>query len=125
MNTRPCAWEAHALIIQPNHQGQFLIFTSKIRVKSETLAMKTLYQLQKIGYFWILVFGLKLDISGTLIYNFFLVLICRKKSKSGVKSETHFLRKKLVNSLVFEGFMRCKITLRIGNIRYKTINPYL
>ena len=56
--------------------------------------MKTLYQPQKIGYFWILVFGLELDISGTLVYSFFLALFCGKKSKSGMKSETRFLRKK-------------------------------
>jgi hypothetical protein len=38
--------------------------------KSETLALKTLNQLQKIGYFLTLVFELKLNISGTLAYNF-------------------------------------------------------
>ena len=50
--------------------------------------------MQKIGYFWILVFGLELGISGTLAYNFFLVSICEKKIKSGMKSEIRFLRKK-------------------------------
>ena len=39
--------------------------------KSEILALKTLYQLQKIGYFQIFVFRLKSNISGSLIYNFF------------------------------------------------------
>jgi hypothetical protein len=45
--------------------------------------MKTLYQLQKIGYFWLLVFGLELSISGTLKYNSFLVLFNEKKKKAG------------------------------------------
>jgi hypothetical protein len=45
-------------------------FNIKIHVKSETLARKMLYQLQKIGYVRILVFGLKLIISGTLTFNF-------------------------------------------------------
>jgi hypothetical protein len=38
-----------------------------------------LYQLQTIGYFQIFVFGLKLNISDTLAYNFFLVLFDEKK----------------------------------------------
>jgi hypothetical protein len=52
-----------------------------MRVKSETLALKKIYQLQKIGYFWILVFELKLSTSGTLVYNFFLELCSEKKIK--------------------------------------------
>jgi hypothetical protein len=47
-----------------------------------------------MGYFWILVFELELGISGTLGCNGFLVLFCGKKSKSGMKSENQFLRKK-------------------------------
>ena len=60
----------------------FQFFSSEIRVKSETLALKMLYQLQKIGYFRILIFALKLSISGILIYNFFLVLFSEKKKLS-------------------------------------------
>lgn len=45
---------------------KFLIIGIEMPVKSETLVLKTLYQPQKIGYFWILVFKLKLIISGTL-----------------------------------------------------------
>jgi hypothetical protein len=48
-------------------------------LKSETLALKKLYQLQKIGYFWVLAFGLKLSISGTLVYNIILGLFSKKK----------------------------------------------
>jgi hypothetical protein len=87
LNTRPCAWEAHALTIQPNHQGQFLIFNNKVCEKSETLALKKLYQLQKMGYFRILIFGLNLNISGTSAYTFFLELFSGKKSRLGMKSE--------------------------------------
>ena len=89
MNTGPCASEAHALTIQPNQQGQFLVFNNKIREKSETLAppLKKLYQLQKMGYFRILIFGLNLNISGTSAYNFFLGLFSEKKSRLGMKSE--------------------------------------
>jgi hypothetical protein len=53
-----------------------------------------LYQLQKIGYFWILVFGLELGISGTFAYKSFLMSFCGKKNKSEMKSETWFLSKK-------------------------------
>ena len=75
--------------------SKFLIFTSKIRVKSETLATKNVKLIaKKIGYFWIHVFELKLGISGTLGYNVFLMLFCGKKSKSGMKSENRVLRKK-------------------------------
>jgi hypothetical protein len=56
--------------------------------------MKKIIPTAKMGYFWILVFLLELGISGTLTYYFFLVLICEKKSKLGMKSETWFLRKK-------------------------------
>jgi hypothetical protein len=59
-----------------NHSAQpprarFLILNSEIHVKSETLAvaLKTLYQLQKIGYLRKLVFGLGLNISDILTYN--------------------------------------------------------
>jgi hypothetical protein len=48
--------------------------------------------MQKIGHLWILDFGLKLNISGTLTYNFFFALFNEKKSWAGVKSETQFLR---------------------------------
>ena len=61
--------------------------------KSETLTLKNLYQLQKIGYFWILIFGLNLNISGTLAYNFFFALFSGKKSCTGINSQTQFLRK--------------------------------
>jgi hypothetical protein len=47
--------------------------------KSETLALKKLYQLQKIGCFWILIFELNLNISGIFAYNFFLMLFSEKK----------------------------------------------
>jgi hypothetical protein len=49
--------------------------------------LKTLYQLQKIGYFRILAFELKLDISGTLKYKFVLMLFNEKESKAGIKSK--------------------------------------
>ena len=62
--------------------------------KSETLTLKKLYQMQKIGYFQILIFGLNLSISGTLVFNIILGLFSGKKSKLGIKSETQFLRKK-------------------------------
>jgi hypothetical protein len=41
--------------------------------------MKNVIPTAKIEYFWILVFGLELDIPGTLACKLFLVLICRKK----------------------------------------------
>jgi hypothetical protein len=56
--------------------------------------MKKIIPTAKIGYFSIFVFGLQLGISGTLTYYFFLVLICEKKGKLGMKSETWLLRKK-------------------------------
>jgi hypothetical protein len=34
----------------------------------------------EIGYFWILAFGLDLNISGTLPYDFFLALFSERKS---------------------------------------------
>jgi hypothetical protein len=71
---------------------EFLIV--KYVQKSETLALKRLYQLQKIGNFWILVFGLNLTISDTLSCNIFLGLFNRKKSRVGMNSEAQFLRKK-------------------------------
>ena len=74
--------------------SKFLILTSKIHVKSETLALKKLCQLQKIGYFQILVFELKLKILGTLAYSAILGLFSGKKNKLEMKSETQFLRKK-------------------------------
>ena len=63
-------------------------------VKSETLALKKLYQLQKVGYFLILVFELKLNILGISAYNAILGLLCGEKSRLGIKRETQFLRKK-------------------------------
>ena len=65
----------------------------KWQLKSETLALKKLYQLQKIGYFRKRVFKLNLNISGTLAYNFFLILFSGKNSWAGMKSRTQFLRK--------------------------------
>jgi hypothetical protein len=62
--------------------------------KSETSVLKKLYQMQKIGYSQILIFGLNLSISGTLVFNIFLGLFSGKKSRLGIKSETQFLRKK-------------------------------
>ena len=50
-------------------------------VKFETLTLKrAIPTAKKIGYSRILVFELKLNISGTLAYNFFLVLFCGKKN---------------------------------------------
>ena len=63
--------------------SKFLIFTSKIHVKSETLAMKNVKPTAKKQD----IFELELDISDTLGCNVFLVLFCGKKSKSGMKSE--------------------------------------
>ena len=78
--------------------------------KSETLPLKKLYELQKkIGYFRILVFGLKLVISGTLAYNFFLVLFSEKKSRSRMKNETQFSGKKQRILRIFESFVRYKL----------------
>jgi hypothetical protein len=53
-----------------------------------------LYKLQKIGYFQILVLGLKLNISGTLPYSLSLVLFNEKKKKKNrveMKSDGQFL----------------------------------
>jgi hypothetical protein len=61
--------------------SKFLIFISKIRVKSETLAMKNVIPTAKNRIFLDTCFGLKLDISGTLAYNFFQELICEKKKE--------------------------------------------
>ena len=83
--------------------------------KSETLVLKEFYQLLEIGYFRILVFRLKLNLSGTLAYNFFLVLFSEKKNKAGMKSETEFSRKKQQNAPVFESFVRYRINLGIAN----------
>jgi hypothetical protein len=71
---------------------KFLTFTSKIRLKSETLAMKNIKPTgKKIGYFWILVLELNLDISGILAYNFFLMLFCgKKKAIKGQKVRLDF-----------------------------------
>ena len=82
-------------VLQKYEDSNFLIFSTKLPVKSETLALKKLYQLQKIGYFWILVFELKLIISGTLTYDFSLALFKEEKSRTEMKSETQFSRKKL------------------------------
>jgi hypothetical protein len=49
--------------------------------KSETLALKKLYQLQKMGYFWILIFELNLSIIGILAYNVYLGLFNGKKKE--------------------------------------------
>jgi hypothetical protein len=58
--------------------------------KSETLALKKLYQLLGIGYFWILFFGLKLDAAGTSAHSFFLMLFSKKESQAGMKMEAQF-----------------------------------
>jgi hypothetical protein len=55
--------------------------------KSKTLALKTLYSLQNVGYFRILVFGVNSNISGTLTYNVFLSLFSGKKIESGMKKQ--------------------------------------
>jgi hypothetical protein len=60
-----------------------------------------LYQLQKIGYFWILVCGLELHISGTLSYNVILRLFSGRKSRLGMKGETQFSREKAINLICF------------------------
>jgi hypothetical protein len=41
-----------------------------------------------------LIFGLNLNISGTLLYNFILGLFSGKKNRLGIKSEAQFLRGK-------------------------------
>ena len=66
-------------LLQRYEGSKFLVFNSKIPVKTETLAFKKLYRLLETDYFWILVFRLKLNISGTLSYNLFGVLFCEKK----------------------------------------------
>jgi hypothetical protein len=63
-------------------------------VKFETLAPKKLYQLQKVGYFLILVFELKLNILGISAYNAILGLLCKKKSKLGIKKGDPVFKKK-------------------------------
>jgi hypothetical protein len=62
---------------------KFLIFSSEIMQEFETLALKNLYLLQKIGYFRILNFELKLDISSTLAYNVSWCLVEKKKVEQG------------------------------------------
>ena len=49
-------------------------------MESETLGLKKLYQLQKTGYLRILIFGLKLNISGTSAYNFIVLLFIEKRA---------------------------------------------
>ena len=80
--------------MQRYEASKVLILVVKYLYKPETLALKGLYQLQKIGYFGILIFGLKFNISDTLTYIFFLVLFGEKKSRAEMKSETQFSRKK-------------------------------
>jgi hypothetical protein len=75
-----------------------------------------LYQLQKTGYFWILIFRLNLNISDTLAYNFILRLFSEKKSKLGMKSKTQFVREKQRVLSVFEAFVRFRIDLEISSI---------
>jgi hypothetical protein len=84
--------------------------------RSETLALKRLYQLQKLGNFWILISGLNLNISGALEYNVLLGLFSKKKGRLEMKSETQFLRKKRWILPVFEFFARNEISLGIGGI---------
>ena len=75
-----------------------------------------LYQLQKIGYFWILIFGLNLNISDTLAYNFILRLFSGKKSRLGMKSKAQFVREKQYVLSVFEAFVRSRIDSEISSI---------
>ena len=97
--------------------SKFLIFASKISAKSETLAIKNVIPTaKKTGYFWILVFGLELGISGILAYKFTLVLFNEKNNRAWMKSETQFLRKKQYDLHVFQTFVRCEINLGIGSI---------
>ena len=61
-------------------------------------------------------FGLKLNISGTSTYTFFLGLFSEKKSTTGMKSWTQFLKKKQRVLYVFESFLKAKINLGICKI---------
>ena len=64
-----------------------------------------------------IIFELKLNISGTLVHNLFLVLFSEKKkeSRSGMKNENQFLRKSIALH-AFETFVRCKTNSKIGSI---------
>jgi hypothetical protein len=88
----------------------------KYVLKSETLALKRLYQLQKIGYFRILIFELKLDISGTFHTIFLSCNLMKKKSRWNKKMRAVF-KEMAVNLPFFVFFGTCKafhITKRLA-----------
>ena len=66
--------------------------------KSETLALKKLYQLLKIGCFRVCIFGLKVNISGTPPYNVFVIFIYWKKKQNSDEKRDSFFKKKAMNS---------------------------
>ena len=55
----------------------------------------------EIEYFWKRVFGLKLNISGTLAYNFLLVLFSEKKKLSWDEKSDPVFKEKTVNFTFF------------------------
>ena len=83
-----------------------------------------MYWLQKNRIFLDTYFELKLNISGTLAYNFFLVSYNEIKSWVGLKSRTQFLRKKQLILPNFESFVRYRINFGIGRIM-RPIQIYL
>ena len=72
--------------------------------KFETLALKKLYQQLEMGYFRILVFRLKLIISSTSAYFFFLMLYSGNKKLSIDEKTDPVFKGKAVNITFFTVF---------------------